>query len=89
MDATLRNNIIERVTLEYKEIFSLTDDQCVQVRKELSELTETALLAEWKHIQEYYGEITQALNMVKVNMVRAEEKLENLNTVPDPSLSLL
>jgi hypothetical protein len=89
MDATLRTNIIATVTQEYKEIFSLTDSQCVQVEKELGELSDEALLTEWKHIQEYYGEITQALNMMKVNMIQTEEKLENMNTAPDLSLSLL
>ena len=89
MESTLRAKIITKVTEEYKEIFSLTEDQCVQVRKELWELSDEALLAEWKHIQEYYGEITQALNVVKVNMIQTEEKIENLNNVPDISLSLL
>lgn len=89
MESTLRAKIITKVTEEYKEIFSLTEDQCVQVRKELGELSDEALLAEWKHIQEYYGEITQALNVVKVNMIQTEEKIENLNNVPDISLSLL
>jgi hypothetical protein len=46
MDATLRTNIIATVTQEYKEIFSLTDSQCVQVEKELGELSDEALLTE-------------------------------------------
>lgn len=83
MDQILRNTIIESVSKEYKEIFSLDDAQYRQVKSELEALDDETLVKEWLHIKDYYAEVMQELNAVKIGVIKEFEQQEKTENVPD------